>query len=308
MSTPTLTVLRDPDPTVGTAPGTGGVDIDETAEDYLAGLSAPTAEAYARDLNHLREYLAGCGLSVSDARRSDLARWVRRQEATGTRATTIRRRIAAAGGYYAHLVSTGVLGVSPADGLRRPRGGPAPRLGLPAADLARLHAVARAAGPTAELLVDLCLIQGLRVGEACAVDDHHVVSYGAQRALTVTRKGGRADIVGLVAEVADLVEAVASAQGPGPLLRGREGSRLSRQVAWRWVRRLADEAGIDDAVYPHLLRHSHITQALSGGTPLPVVQVGVGHADIRTTLGYAQALAGLGAESAEAVARRVSLA
>lgn len=313
MPPPTLTLLPCPDdePTdaVGVATGvraTGAADVDGIVDDYLADLSAPTAAAYARDIVHLRDHLDSVGVDFVGAGRADLSRWVRAQEAAGVPATTIRRRLSAVTGLYSYVVSIGILPISPAQGLRRPRGSPAVRLGLDADELARLLAAARSDGTTAELLVLLLLVHGLRISEACGISDGDLISHNGHRAVIVARKGGRLQIIGLIDEVADLVELLVAAQGPGPVLRGREGCRLARQVAWRWVRRIGAAAGLDETVFPHLLRHSHVTQALAGGTPMPVVQAGVGHSDIRTTLAYAKAISALAAEPGRCVWERVA--
>jgi site-specific recombinase XerD len=300
-------VSHPPVPDGKSAPEPGHVDLDELVEDFLANCSAPTAACYRRDIAHLRCHLAALSKDLLTAGRGDLARWVRSQEDCGVPATTIRRRLSAICGLYSFVVAEGHIPMSPAEGLRRPKGAPAPRLGLSVGELGRLLEVARARGESAELLANLLLVQGLRVREAVGVDDDHLVCHEGRQAVVVMRKGGRVELVGLADDVAEVAERVAAAQGPGPLLRGRGGGRLSRQIAWRWVRRMGEEAGIDAAVFPHLLRHSFISQALLAGVPLPVVSAGAGHRDIRTTLAYSQALAALGSSAGEAVWRRVGI-
>jgi len=287
------------------APPPSALVEHEAVEAYLAGCSATTATCYRRDLDHLAAHLARAGTDLLGATRAELARWVRAQEATGVPATTIRRRISAVVGCYGALVHTGILAISPAEGLRRPRGGPAPRLGLDAADLRRLLESARAEGRDTELLVCLLFVEGLRVAEACAIETKDLMSHEGRRGLLVRRKGGRVEIVGLADQVADLAWELAASKGPGPLLRAERGGRLCRQVAWRQIRRLAERAGIDVPVYPHLLRHSHVSQALLAGVPLAVVQASAGHRDIRSTLGYAQALGSMGGLAAPVLVDRV---
>lgn len=49
---------------------------------------------------------------------------------------------------------------------------------------------------------------------------------------------------------------------------------MDRHAAWRIVRRLARQAGINKPVSPHTLRHAFISAALDAGVPRRDVQVG----------------------------------
>jgi integrase len=76
----------------------------------------------------------------------------------------------------------------------------------------------------------------------------------------------------------------------GPLFITKTAKRLDQPAAWRLVRRLARNAGVDvDRLNPHSFRHSFVTAALNAGVPLRDVQDAAGHADPRTTRRYGRA-------------------
>jgi integrase len=60
----------------------------------------------------------------------------------------------------------------------------------------------------------------------------------------------------------------------------------------RLLDRLAAAAGIKGGVSPHALRHSHATDLVAAGVPLPVIQERLGHASPAMVLRYAHGRAG----------------
>ncbi len=75
----------------------------------------------------------------------------------------------------------------------------------------------------------------------------------------------------------------------------------SRQHAWRLVKAVMEKAGIEGAqATAKGLRHSYGVLAIQKGIPLNVLQKWLGHADIKTTAIYAEAV---GAEEKELAAR-----
>jgi integrase/recombinase XerD len=61
------------------------------------------------------------------------------------------------------------------------------------------------------------------------------------------------------------------------------GGPLTRMGYWKILKGRARAAGLEDRVWPHVLRHSFATHLLEGGASLRVVQELLGHASLATT-------------------------
>lgn len=72
----------------------------------------------------------------------------------------------------------------------------------------------------------------------------------------------------------------------GPLFLNRNGTRLSPRSIHRMLIKLAEDAGIQKTIYPHIFRHSFATHLLNHNVDLRVVQELLGHASIRSTQIY----------------------
>jgi site-specific recombinase XerD len=67
---------------------------------------------------------------------------------------------------------------------------------------------------------------------------------------------------------------------------GTAAGRLIERAVNGMVIRTAKAAGINEAVSPHWLRHTHGSHAIERGASLPEVQATLGHGNIATTNGY----------------------
>lgn len=67
---------------------------------------------------------------------------------------------------------------------------------------------------------------------------------------------------------------------------GNPGRPITRESVFDACRKAARRAGIDKALHPHSLRHAFATHLLDDGVSLPVIQVLLGHRDLKTTARY----------------------
>ncbi len=128
-------------------------------------------------------------------------------------------------------------------------------------------------------------LNGLRVSEACATDIENLGFERGHRTLRILGKGNKPAVIPLVPRTARTIDLAIGDRTAGPILRRRDGQRLDRRTAHRWVRSIAKRAGLG-AVHPHMLRAGFIMCALDAGVPLREVQIAARHADPRTTTVY----------------------
>lgn len=138
--------------------------------------------------------------------------------------------------------------------------------------------------------LELMYSSGLRVSELCSLTLQDLdLEEGFLRVIAGKRAKDRLVPVGRRA-----IEAVQRYlhNGRSQMVRTKTGSELfisnrgtalSRKTVWHWIHRYAEQAGINKAVKPHLLRHSFATHLLSNGADLRAIQEMLGHADIGTT-------------------------
>ena len=112
--------------------------------------------------------------------------------------------------------------------------------------------------------------------------------------VTVHGKGDKTRTIRVSTKTANLVRAM-RADAPASAFvfpgRARNGSTSAVQ-AWRIVRAAAKRAGIEKAVSPHFLRHSHASHAIERGAKVTCVRDTLGHSSIAVTDRYAHARPG----------------
>ena len=141
-------------------------------------------------------------------------------------------------------------------------------------------------------LLELFYASGLRLSELCGArleyldqDDHF---------LRITGKGNKTRLVPVGGKALTALDQYLTLERPALVTRKTSshiflsirGGPISPDRVRQIVKERAKQAGIDQNIYPHLLRHSFATHLLENGADLRVIQELLGHADIATTQIY----------------------
>ncbi len=283
---------------------------------FLVGYRGHTRRAYFNDVRAWYAWCAGVGVAPLDAQRHHVDRWIadqceQPQAATGKPAapSTIARRLSCLSKLYEYaVVDAGLLEASPVVRVKRPKvSDHSSTVGLNEKELVALIGAAETDGPRSAALITLLALNGLRIGEALALDVPHLSYDFGHRVLSLVRKGNKRSTEALAPATARQLEAYNGERTSGPIFLNDKGERLTEPTAWRLVRRLASAAQLPaaDRLSPHSLRHSAITAALNAGVPFRDVQDFAGHADPRTTRRYDRSRNSLDRHATYALAARL---
>ena len=283
---------------------------------FLVGFRGHTRRAYFNDIKAWYAWCAEVGISPLDAQRHHVDRWIAEQTeqpqpTTGKPAApaTVARRLSCLSGLYEYaVVDVGLIESSPVVRVKRPKvSDHSSTIGLDEKGLIALMGAAEADGLRSAALITLLALNGLRIGEALALDVPHLTYDFGHRVLGLVRKGNKRSTEALAPATSRVLEAYIGERMDGPIFLNDKGERLTEPTAWRLVRRLARRAGLPgaDRLSPHSLRHSAITAALNAGVPFRDVQDFAGHADPRTTRRYDRSRNNLDRHATYALAARL---
>jgi integrase/recombinase XerD len=267
-------------------------DADATDEQLIAlwlhERSRHTIRAYRRDVEHLRAFVGGRPLRSITL--GDLQAFTDTLTGEGS---SRGRVIASVKSLLSFGATLGALPFNLGAALRKPaaRDTLADRI-LTEDDIAKMLALTTGRD---HVLIRLLYAGGFRVSELVALrwSDLADAPNGGMF-ITVHGKGNKTRTVRISLRTADLVRTL---RGDAPATafvfpgRARNGATSAVQ-AWRIVRAVAKRAGIEKAVSPHFLRHSHASHALERGAKVTCVRDTLGHSSIAVTDRYAHARPG----------------
>lgn len=268
----------------------------------IRALSDLTLHAYRADLNDFATHV-GSETGVGSVSRDCIRGYAQAQLDRGLKATTLRRRIATLKLLFNWLEREELLPLSIFHRLdlaiRTPRTLPRALESHEIGALLKRSELelrgALAGTPDAALThfaVVTLFTTGLRISEliTARVGDVSLVD----ASIRVSGKGNRERSVYLPGKQASRVlgqylkrRSQVSTCSPFLLVRP-DGQPMSAQLLRRRLRALAERAGLQRRVTPHMLRHTAATQLLEAGVDIRFVQRLLGHSSIATTQIYAE--------------------
>ncbi len=275
--------------------------MEELIEVYLRYLTAErnlspyTLRNYSADLRDFGRYLEAVEeIGPLDVDRQAFRRYLARLRENGTAPASIGRKVSTIHTFYRFLAREGILERDPLLGVSSPKR----ERRLPEIlGKDQLTAIIEAAdsdtpqGLRDRAILELMYAAGLRRAEVVGLD---AAALDVREQVVRVRGKGNKERVAVIGRPAAEALQRYQREGRGKLARAgetalfvnRDGRRLSGRSVQKIVRNHALKAGLDQRVFPHLLRHSFATHLLDGGAELRVVQELLGHASANTTQIY----------------------
>ena len=140
------------------------------------------------------------------------------------------------------------------------------------------------------LILKLLYVAGLRVSELVGLRWRDFIPRDRTGQVTVVGKGNKSRHILLPEYLwVELINYRGDAPMDNYVFPSRKGKGLKplqRQNVDPLIKDAALRAGLTEKVSCHWLRHSHATHNAERGTPVPLIQLSMGHSDIATTSGY----------------------
>jgi integrase/recombinase XerD len=277
-------------------------DADTLIDQFLnfllveKGLSKKTLEAYSRNLARYRAFIAERKAGKFSENDTPLIlQYLIHLRKSGLAARSRAQHLVALRGLYRFLVQEKILRNDPARLIDLPK----THLTLPDVlsreDVERLLQAPdtdKALGVRDAAMLELLYAAGLRVSELVNLKLQDInLEAGFVR---IFGKGSRERIVPIGMQAKEkigyylkIVRPKRLKQKSSPyLFIARANRPMTRQGFWKLLRRYALQAGLNQKITPHSLRHSFASHLLEGGADLRAVQVMLGHVDISTTQIY----------------------
>ncbi|WP_194841042.1 tyrosine-type recombinase/integrase [Sporosarcina cascadiensis] len=250
----------------------------------LANLSPLTIRNYKRFLANFFKNRTECYTELTP---NEMLEWLKERQETLSK-STVNYRLSVLSSFYQFCVDEGYVDRIPIKKrwyARLPK--PLPRY-LSKEEVAKMRSASETDTPRNRAIFELLVSTGCRVDELVTLDRSDVDI--EERRAHVTGKGRKIRPVNFTDGCSIALERYLDSRtdsDPAAFV-SKWGYRLSRTTIYKIIRRLGEEAGIQDSLYPHRLRHTFATDLRTKGADLAFIANELGHKSRSTTRIYAR--------------------
>ncbi|MCH5251040.1 MAG: site-specific tyrosine recombinase XerD [Lachnospiraceae bacterium] len=255
-----------------------------------------TEMSYKRDLEKLKHFMAGKGISnVASITSEDLDSYVKYLGDNNFAAATISRNVASIKAFYHFLMQEGIVSEDAAEKIKSPKIEKKIPGILSPDEVVKL--LEQPGGNSSKEIRDKAMLEllyatGIRVTELITLKKTDV---NMKMGVLVCKDANKERIIpfGNAAKAAleryldDARESMLGDKSSDILFANCSGKPMSRQGFWKLIKFYANKADIKADITPQTLRHSFAAHLVENGADLKSVQEMLGHSDISTTQIYA---------------------
>lgn len=276
------------------------LDLIQAYENYLSKVkqaSKNTIDSYMRDVRQFAQWLREEEqLDVIDATQQNIAAYLSHLEDEGRTGATISRSLASLKNFYAYVVSSGFLEVTPVTEIKVNRGEKKLPQILTGREIELLLAQPACVDPKGfrdKAMLEVMYATGIRVSELINLNIDDVnLEQGVIKC--VDAKKTRiiplypAALKALSVYIRDVRASMLATPTEEALFVNMNGIRMSRQGFWKILKHYQATAHIEKEITPHTLRHSFAVHLLENGADIGSLQELMGHSDVSSTQMYTQ--------------------
>jgi len=274
-------------------------NAEQVRENFLHHLetekrfSTNTVSSYRRDLESLEKYCLDQKITAwRNLKTHHLRTYTAKIFSRGLGPRSIQRRLSGIRSFMNYLLREGLIKSNPASGVKTPK---APKRLPNVLDVDQINQLLniRETSPISlrdKAILELLYSSGLRLSEL--VNLNPIDLNLKDKSLMVMGKGGKARLVPIgqkaieaLNQWLDVRDQLAKTDEEA-LFIGTRGVRLGQRAVQARITHWGKKNGIQQGIYPHLLRHSFATHLLEASGDLRAVQELLGHKDISSTQIY----------------------
>ena len=259
------------------------------------GLSKNTLVSYEHDIKSFLIFLNDNKVELFKVQQSDINSFVSFRFSKGISSSSNMRLISSLKKFFVYLVSHNFIKKNPTENIESPR---KVKLLPHTIDVESVDKLLNSPdlktrfGARDKAMLEILYACGLRVSELVSLKFSQVVI--ESNFLRVMGKGSKERIIPindyaltfLKTYIEDFRSEFMKSRKTDSLFLSNRGLEMTRHSFWHIIKKYALQAGINDHLSPHTLRHAFATHMINNGADLRVVQLLLGHSDLSTTQLY----------------------